>query len=128
MRYQEIWGLIIVAVIIVGAAFYAGTTYRSGMPGPAVGTTATSTIPAPSAPAQPIFGTVMAASASSITIQSQDGATQTFSIGAQTQVSEGVTVKSVDDVTVGMTVMVAPTPGSADIAQYIQILPPPPAQ
>jgi hypothetical protein len=126
MQHSTIYGLILAAVVLVVLGFFAGMQYTGQAPVMMEQqTVATSTVPAPQTPAQPVYGTVESASASSVTIKLQDGTTQTFSLGVTTQISEGTALKHASDLSAGMSVVVALVPGSTDAAQYIQILPPP---
>jgi hypothetical protein len=128
MQHSTIYGLIVGSVVLVVVGFLAGMQSAGQAPVMmAQQQTTTTSVPAPQTPAQPVYGTVESAAASSVTVKLQDGTTQVFSLGVTTQISEGTVIKHASDLSAGMSVVVALVPGSTDAAQYIQILPPPPS-
>lgn len=121
---KTVW-IAVSAVVLVLVAFCAGVAYQNVH---SASKTASGTIPAPTTPPAPLFGTITSASASSITVTLSTGGTRQITIGSATHISEGSTPKEASDLTVGTKVMIGLSSAASSSALYIQILPAPPTQ
>lgn len=108
--------LVIVAIIIAGASFYAGVAYEKGH----VGTTP-GRFGAGGGQGMGAFGTVSAISGSSITVNnSRTGSASTFTITSATTVTDNGSSSSVSAIQDGDTVIVRTSgPGSTTASQIM---------
>jgi hypothetical protein len=124
-------GIIVLAAVGAAAYFYYGAAPSNVIPG-------LEGSPGESAPLVQsnlvaLAGPITALSATSITIQKQDGTTATLTISPATEIwqagQEGgnkAVQKSVSDIKVGTMVLITPAQNDATLAQSIAILTPSP--